>query len=159
MAQVKLTTLFEFEQDIELAEACPHCRAELRGDDAIRVWRWVDEGRAARLPRPSDDATDVCGGVFYDWQRNSDIRSGDSTIDYVAYWCKECDRPLAESACWDLNTNAGGDDGADARLEEHEDEAALDCGCILKRDPVSVTFCRLHRGIMPYATRLRRGQL
>jgi hypothetical protein len=158
MAKVKLTTLFAFEQDVELPESCPHCEADLHDDDAIRVWRWVDEGRVARLPRQADAVDNIYGGVFYDWDRESDIQSGDDTIDYVGYYCNACSRQLAESACWDLNASAG-DGSPDARVQQDDDETVLECGCVLKREPVSITFCDLHRGIMPYATRLRRGEL
>jgi hypothetical protein len=152
MAQAKLTTLFSLEEEIELPETCPQCGADLRSHHALRAWEWADQSRPARLP--ADGEKPDYGGVVYDWE--GDLDGGDSTIDRTGYYCKECDKTLAEAPCWSLDVDKR---TIDARLQLDEDQAVLDCGCILRREPVRITWCKLHAAMFPLAVRHRQQRL
>jgi hypothetical protein len=157
MAKAKLTTLFSLEEDIELPETCPNCGADLREKHSLDVWEWSDQSRPARLPKPGE--VPDYGNIVYDW--HAGLRGGDNVIDEIAYYCRACEKTLAEAPCWDLNIPAQDteDPPLDAQLQDAERQATLDCGCILRRDPVSIEFCELHRAVTPYATRRKEGRL
>jgi hypothetical protein len=154
MSKVNLTTLFEFEEEIDLPDACPRCGASLREKRSLDVWEWMDQSRPARLPNEGEEPE--YGGVVRDWE--ADLRGGDSTVDRTAYYCRACEKMLAEGPCWDLSIPAQ-DLQPEAQLQENEAQATLDCGCVLRRDPVSIEFCELHRAMTPYAIRRKEGHL
>src|SRR5206468_2466686 len=108
--------------------------------------------RSGHLPGEGDDADESYGGAIHDW--DGDLESGDCTLDYIAYYCRGCGKQLAEAPSWGLDL-VPRSSAIDARLQDDENEALLDCGCLLRRVPVSIAFCGLHRAMTPCAVRHR----
>ena len=71
-----------------IPDTCPECKADLRGEYAIKEWYYADEGRRGTYQEPA-----VVGGTG-SVESDMDTSCGESFIS-IAYYCGDCDHPLA----------------------------------------------------------------
>jgi hypothetical protein len=91
MPIVTVTDLVVSTRKVKLPARCPGCGGRLKQDRALRVWGFVDESRAGRLPQSSDDRLDTVAGLVLG-DVGSD--SGETFLDNVSIRCCRCDQVL-----------------------------------------------------------------
>jgi hypothetical protein len=92
MPTVTVTDLVVTTRRVKLPTTCPGCGGRLKEDRALHVRGFVDEMRAGRLPRPSDDKMDAIAGVVLG---DAGHDSGEEFINNVNITCRRCSWVLA----------------------------------------------------------------
>jgi hypothetical protein len=92
MPTLTVTDLVVTTRKVKLPVRCPGCGERLSHDRSLNIRGFVDETRAGRLPKSSDDKMDAIAGVVLG---DAGYDSGEEFINNVSVTCRRCGRVLA----------------------------------------------------------------